>query len=357
MYYADKLETLKDLFGTEAVELRGESLAVGGRAYPILDDVILLLDPSLYPAAVRERLAAGDGRAAAAPAEFAEDIQFTFGEEWKTFSRIEPEHRREFEAYFDLVDLDRLKAARVCDLGCGIGRWGHFLKDHCRELVAVDFSEAIFVARENLRDAPHALFFMGDLRDLPFRDGFADLLYCLGVLHHLPGDALDKVRGLKRYAPNLLIYLYYALDNRPAHYRLLLGLATGLRRVTSRVRNPAFRASFTAAGAYLVYKPLVLLGAALAPLGVSHQVPLYEAYHGCSMRRIRQDVYDRFFTRIEDRFSRRQIRTLEDTFAKVTISPALPYWHFLCQREAGGGHDLLREGAEREGADPPGAGA
>jgi len=46
-----------------------------------------------------------------------------------------------------------------------------------REMVLLDFSEAIFVARENLRGASNALFFLGDLRRMPFRDDFADLVY------------------------------------------------------------------------------------------------------------------------------------------------------------------------------------
>ncbi len=50
------------------------------------------------------------------------------------------------------------------------------------------------------------------------------------------------------------------------------------------------------------------------------------------MERILQDVYDRFFTRIEQRFSRRQIETLHDSFGRITVSAELPYWHFLCER-------------------------
>src|SRR5690606_4214648 len=131
-----------------------------------------------------------------------------------------PEHREEFERYFDLVDWKSMANARVCDLGCGMGRWSAFAKDRCREIVLVDFSDAIFVARKNLGQAKNALFFMCDLKRLPFRDDFADFLFCLGVLHHLPTPCLEEVRALKRAAPKLLIFLYYALDNRPGYFRL-----------------------------------------------------------------------------------------------------------------------------------------
>lgn len=327
MYYTDKLESLKDIFGSKEVSIEVDRLVVDGRTYPVVDDVIILLDPRQYPESLK-----GQGGLSERPSHFAEDIQFTFGEEWKEFSEILEEHKRDFSRYFDLVDVSGFSRFRVCDLGCGSGRWSHFLKDQCRELVLVDFSEAIFVARRNLKDAGNALFFMGDLKRLPFRAQFADFLYCLGVLHHLPADALAEVRALKTYASTLLVYLYYALDNRPIYFRGLLAAVTGLRNLVSKIRNPFFRLSFSWSVVVLVYLPLVGLGLALNPVGLASFVPLYEGYHGKSLQGIRQDVYDRFFTRIEQRFSRKQIMALEDTFSKVTVSDHLPYWHFLCQQ-------------------------
>lgn len=331
MYVKEKLNSLRDLFGAKTIAVEQDMLWVDGRGYSIVDDVIVLLDQDQYPPALKRRL--GIMPAANQVEEvFAEDIQFTFGDEWQTFPEILPEHESEFRQYFDLVDLESLRDARVCDLGCGIGRWSHFLKDKCRELVLLDFSEAIFVARENLRDCPHALFFMGDLKRLPFRHGFADFLFSLGVLHHLPTEALQEVRNLRPYAPKILIYLYYALDNRPAYFRWLLKLVTAVRLAAAKVRNPGFRAAFTWFGACFVYLPLVWLGYLLAPFGLAHYVPLYQGYRGKTLGRIRQDVYDRFFTRIEQRYSRKQIATLKDTFSEVAISERWPYWHFLCKK-------------------------
>jgi hypothetical protein len=196
----------------------------------------------------------------------------------------------------------------------------------------VDFSEAIFIARYNLKDTNNAIFFMGDLKRLPFRDDFADFLFCLGVLHHLPTNALDEVRCLKRYASTLLVYLYYALDNRPFYFRSLLTMATILRKLVSKVKNPFFRSSFAWMATGLLYLPFVCLGRALKPVGLSQHIPLYEVYNGKSLQRIRQDVYDRFFTRIEQRFSKKQIMSLKDVFGKIIVSDQLPYWHFISQK-------------------------
>ncbi|HZD54676.1 MAG TPA: class I SAM-dependent methyltransferase, partial [Candidatus Aquicultoraceae bacterium] len=216
-YYEDKRESLQDLFGAGEIVVNDDRIGVDGREYPVVDDVIVLLPPAEWPLKLRERITTPAERTVEAGRDdFAGDIQFTFGEEWSRFPEILAEHEGEFHQYFDLVDIGGLAGARVCDLGCGIGRWSHFLKGRCRELVLLDFSEAIFAARENFRDVSNALFFLGDLRRMPFRDDFADFLFSLGVLHHLPTGALEEVRALSRFAPAILVFLYYALDNRPA---------------------------------------------------------------------------------------------------------------------------------------------
>lgn len=80
--------------------------------------------------------------------------------------------------------------------------------------------------------------------------------------------------------------------------------------------------------------PFIALGRALEAIGVSTPIPLYETYKGKGVARIRQDVYDRFFTGIEQRFSRADIMGLEDMFDSVLVSEGLPYWHFVCERSS-----------------------
>jgi len=332
MYYSNKLDILEDIFGSKNIKVELECLTVNDKNYPIIDDVIILLDPDQYPESLSKRIKVDKSNIPTVDIEFAEDIQFTFGEEWQEFSEIMPEHEKEFSQYFDLINLSDLKNKRICDLGCGIGRWDYFLKDQCKELVLVDFSEAVFVARHNLKDAENILYFMGDLRRLPFRYDFVDFLFCIGVLHHLPCSALEEVRSLRKYTSQILIYLYYALDNRPFYFRVLFMFATRLRLQTASVRNSHFRNLFSWAGVLFIYYPFIILGSILRPLGKSQLVPLYEAYHGKTLERIRQDVYDRFFTRIEQRFTKKEIMTLKDTFSNVIVSNQLPYWHFLLQR-------------------------
>lgn len=332
-YYQNKIDSLKDLFPEKDVALTEAGLRVGPRVYPIIDDVIVLCEPAEYTDLVRNRLGNPTPKPkSAGDASFAPDVQFSFGHEWTVYDSILGEHSEEFRQYFDLIDLEKLRDARVCDLGCGIGRWSHYLSEKAREVVLVDFSDAIFAARRNLRDKPNCLFFMGNIKRLPFREDFCDFLFCIGVLHHLPTPCLDEVRSLRSYARELLIYLYYNCDNRPKHYAALLRAVTLLRESLVKIKNPRARTLLSKLMAYGLYSPLVYAGKAVAPLGLSRYVPLYDGYHDKSVARMEQDVYDRFFTSIEQRVSRAEILELKDSFSDVKVSDGLPYWHFLCTR-------------------------
>ncbi|MFH1282106.1 MAG: class I SAM-dependent methyltransferase [bacterium] len=331
MYYKDKINSLKNIFNSDNIEVNAGSIIISGIIYPIIDDVIILSRPQEYTSYVKNKLrknALSDEKSEI----FSEDIQFSFGEEWKKYEEILPEHQKEFHQYFDIVELNKLESCTVCDLGCGNGRWSYFLKDKCKELILVDFSDAIFVARKNLSSSPNCIFFMCDLKKIPFKGDFANLIFSLGVLHHLPTDCLQEVRNLKHFAPELLIFLYYALDNRPAHFRIILSAVTFFRKIFSKLRSPIIRNFVTTCLTFIIYVPLIYLGKLMKPLNISSQIPLYDFYKDKSIKRIKQDVYDRFFTGIEQRVTKKQIEGLSDTFSKVTVSENLPYWHFICKR-------------------------
>jgi len=330
-YYADKIDSLSDMFGAP-VELVGDTLIVEGRRYPIVEDVIVLLDPSQYPASLRARL--GGAGQPNSYAGFAEEIQDHYSKFWSEWSEVLPYQEREFNEYFDLVDLSSLEGKRVADLGSGMGRWSYMLAQRCqvKEIALVDFSEAIFTARRLMAGSPSAFFFMADLTRLPFRHGFADFIMSLGVLHHLPFDCLKVVRDLRVFAPRLLVYLYYALDNKPFYYRWMLKMYTPLRKVTYRLRWQPFKVAFSWVALVCFQLPFIALGYILRPFGLSKYVPLFDEHHWAGIEGMRHSVYDRFFTQIEQRVTRAQIRTLEDSFARVTLAEGQAYYHFLCEK-------------------------
>ncbi len=332
MYYNNKIKTLSEIFGTSDIQLQGSSINVAGKVYPIVDDVIILLEPHQIPSRISEKIRCLTRDEEIAPS-IVNDIQYTFGEEWKTYNKILPQHHDDFKLYFDLVDLPALESKRIGDLGCGIGRWSYFLKDLAKEIVLIDFSESIFEARKNLSESDNMIFIMADVLDLPFQDDTFDFMFCLGVLHHIPSPALQSVRKLSRLAPEFLVYLYYALDNRGTLYKLIFFFVDLIRKLTCKITSPTARSILTEVLMWSLYIPTIFIGKILFMLGVSaSKVPFNSVYGHMNLGRIRQDVYDRFFTSIEQRVSKKEIHKLADTFSEIIVSDDLPYWHFLCHK-------------------------
>lgn len=320
-YYLQHAETLKDIFNTKNLKINNNSIIINDKEYPIINDVIVLDKELLKDENKDENY-------------FSKEIQQSFSHEWETYNNILEEHEDEFKLYFDIVDEELIRNKRVADLGCGIGRWSYFLAKTVKELILIDFSRSIFVARKNLKNFNNTIFFMGDITKLPFKENFADFVFSLGVLHHIPQDTLQEIRKFKNYASYSLIFIYYKLDNRPVIWRFLLKLITIIRLILAKIENKKIRIIITKILTYIIYLPLIKIGDLFEKLFSNGKlIPLYEFYKDKSIKRIEQDVYDRFFTSIEKRFSKKDIlENLKDHFSDIVFSNNPPYWHFLLKR-------------------------
>jgi SAM-dependent methyltransferase len=164
---------------------------------------------------------------------------------------------------------------------------------------------------------------------MPLDPGSLDFAYSLGVLHHVPDTAAalrSCVSLLKSGAP-FLLYLYYALDNRPLPYRLLFRASDGLRRRIS-VLPHGLRFGVSQALAASVYWPLAR-GARLAEtLGADVSGWPLAYYRDRSFYVMRNDALDRFGTRLEQRFTREQMHALmaEAGLERVVFREGPPYW-------------------------------
>ena len=127
---------------------------------------------------------------------------------------------------------------------------------------------ALEVARRNLRDRQNCRFHLASVDQIPLDDGSMDFGYAIGVLHHVPDTGLGMqacIRKLKPGAP-FLVYIYYALENRPWWYRALWQATILPRHVISRL--PFWlRCLVTDAIAALVYWPFARASMLLGKVG------------------------------------------------------------------------------------------
>lgn len=257
-----------------------------------------------------------------------------FGAEWAAFdqSRIsDAQYQRYFDSYFGSFPFESLPdGAEGFDLGCGSGRWAAGVAGRVGKLHCIDASgQALDVARRRLAGLPNVAFHLATVDAMPLAEDSQDFGYSLGVLHHVPdiqAALADCVGKLKPGAP-FLLYLYYALDNRPAWFRALWKASNQSRKVISRLPF-RLRRAVTDAIAIGVYWPLARAARLAERAGAnSEHLPL-SFYRQSSLYTMRTDALDRFGTRLEQRFSRQQVEAMmaEAGLVDIHFAEGPPYW-------------------------------
>lgn len=264
------------------------------------------------------------------------DVARGFGDEWSTFRQeadrlSRGEREAIFDSYFRIFPWHLLPEGSVgLDAGCGSGRWSMLVAPRVGHLHLLDASPAaLAVARSNLRDSPNVTFHERSIGDIPLPDGSLDFAFSLGVLHHVPDTpaAVHAVAAKLKPGAPFLLYLYYAFDNRPAWYRRIWSITDGVRMVLSRQRHRT-RLLVSGLFAAALYWPLARAAAVLSAVGVPIEMLPLAYYADKSFYVMRTDAYDRFCTRLEQRFTRAEIeRMMRDAgLEQIRFSETAPYW-------------------------------
>jgi SAM-dependent methyltransferase len=187
-----------------------------------------------------------------------------FAFEWQHFAEMHPEYEAQFLDWIHPINQDFFRGKRVLDAGCGTGRHAYFAAQYgASEVVGLDLSEAVETARRVLSPLENAEVVQGDLLRPPLRTaaegGGFDLVYSIGVLHHLtePYEGFRSLLRLVRPGGTIAVWVYGYENNG-----FVRNVVEPLRRFTTKVPPTLVRGlAWPLGGAFHgvakgVYRPL-----------------------------------------------------------------------------------------------------
>jgi SAM-dependent methyltransferase len=227
----------------------------------------------------------------------------------------------------------------AADFGAGSGRWTSRLLPYFSLVYALEPSDgANKVLKNKFSNESRIQVLQETVGANSIAAESLDLAMSLGVLHHIPdtGLAIRNVASKIKSGGIFLCYLYYKLDNKPLYYRGLFWASNSLRWLISRLPY-AMRRLIARVIAGLIYLPLARIARLLGNRGkVVSNFPLHH-YANMPFVMLQNDALDRFGTRLEQRFSKKEIGTLLSSagFDLLTLkfSEIEPHWTFSVRKK------------------------
>jgi SAM-dependent methyltransferase len=246
----------------------------------------------------------------------------------------------QFLAYCTPIDLSQFnaKSSVAADFGAGSGRWASRLLPYFSLVYAIEPSDgATRVLKKKFSKESRMKILQETVGANSIHAESLDLGMSLGVLHHIPdtGLAIRDVASKIKSGGFFLCYLYYNLENKPVFYRGLFWASNSLRWVISRLPY-AMRRLIAQMIAGAIYLPLARTARILGNIG--RDVLNFPLHHYANMPfvMLQNDALDRFGTRLEQRFSKKEIREMlgEAGFDLSTLkfSDVEPFWTFSVKK-------------------------
>ncbi len=196
-----------------------------------------------------------------------------FAESWNRLPQGSAYTRAQFLEWMAPLDPEGFRGKEVLELGFGNGSLlYHVARFGPSRLAGVELGDTLETARRNLGDVPGTRIELqrGDLTEVEL--GRFDLVYCIGVLHHLkdPSAGFDSVLRHTRPGGRFHCWVYAEEGNALVRY-----LVDPLRRVSSRLPwwLTKYGLALPLVAPYFVYAKCVRL---LAPGALRPLLPLYD---------------------------------------------------------------------------------
>jgi ubiquinone/menaquinone biosynthesis C-methylase UbiE len=257
-----------------------------------------------------------------------------FGQEWNKFNyrNIDNKNLKKiFNDYFKIFPFKKINKKSIgFDMGCGSGRWAKFIAPKVKKLNCIEPSNlAIKQAKLNLKAFKNCSFEKASASKNSLKNNSQDFGYSLGVLHHIPNTLLalqNCTKKLKSGAP-FLLYLYYNFDNKPTWFKIIWKLSDILRIIICKL--PFFlKYPISQFIAFFIYFPTSLILKILKKNKIKIKNFPLSYYHDKNFYIMRTDALDRFGTKLEKRYSKKEIQTMmtRSQLNNIKFSKKPPYW-------------------------------
>lgn len=196
------------------------------------------------------------------------------------------------------------------DIGSGLGYDTYVMaKDNpAVKIVSLDLSDGIYKTKELVNELNNVLVIKGSVMSLPVKSGVFDFAYSFGVLHHTPDPkkCLSEIaRILKKESP-VFLYLYEDHSENVIKY-VAVKIIRALRKVTIEI-PPRLLYVLCSLFSPFVFLIFSLPAKILMKFNVTRNLAKVMPFNfGRSPFSLGPDLYDRFSTPIEHRFSRREV--------------------------------------------------
>jgi SAM-dependent methyltransferase len=273
-----------------------------------------------------------------------QEVINSFGHEWVAFdyseTATEDALNVQFLAYSSPIDLGQFNSdtSIAADFGAGSGRWTSRLLSNFSTVYALEPSDgASTVLKKKYSDEPRVKILQETVGANSIPPESLDLAMSLGVLHHIPdtGLAIRSVASKIKSGGVFLCYLYYKLENKPLFYRGLFWASNSIRLVISRLPY-AMRRLIAKIFAGAIYLPLARTSKLLRNRG--KDVSNFPLHHYADMPfvMLQNDALDRFGTRLEQRFSKKEIAEMlgkaDFDLSTLKFSDVEPFWTFSVKK-------------------------
>jgi ubiquinone/menaquinone biosynthesis C-methylase UbiE/uncharacterized protein YbaR (Trm112 family) len=140
-----------------------------------------------------------------------------FGFQWNKFSKTQFDSYTNqpitFKRFWTATgwNANEMKDQLVLDAGCGSGRFAEISLQSEARVVAIDFSNSVDAAYQNLSAYPNLLLVQADIYRLPFNKNIFSFIYSLGVLQHTPDPkkSFDSLTNFLKPGGRICVDLYW----------------------------------------------------------------------------------------------------------------------------------------------------